>query len=880
MHIEEFAGYLKKVKRKPQGGYTALCPAHDYHNPSLSVNEGNEGQILVKCFKGCTFEEIAASVGLQQRDFFAKNSRAANGPSGTQLVGRSSGKRAKTISAETVARLHRAHGEPDSREYLYQRGLTDKTIDDYQLGQESSNGELRTTIPVLNENGEFEDIRLWLPPFLRNGSDSAKIRQWKSGYGAPRLYPYEQLKAERLVFCEGEMDALAAISHGIPAITLTAGVSTAPTRTQAQLFGGKRVVVLMDHDDAGTIGANHRAAALASYADVLVAHWPPGRSEGWDVTDELVHHGVASLQAIIDAAVPYEPSPTAQDIYPFAIRDGCLGWMKPIGRGDDMSEVFVRLCNFVARVTKDCVHDNGVEKSRVFSVELQIRNGPKHLIEVSSDEFTSMKWIVREAGVRARITAGAGTQDKLREAIQTNSPDVTTSYAFGHTGWREVDGRKIYLHAGRNDVTVQLDAPLNRYALPEQPSNIEDTLHRSLALLDTTDDEITIPLLAAMYLAPLCEILQLDFSLFLVGKSGSLKSTLAALFLCHYGDVPDKTALPASWESTDNALERRLSTLKDVPCVIDDYAPGSDAYAQRKQAQRAARILRSVGNRSGRSRLRSDLSERPEYIPRGLLISTGEDLPPGQSILARTLTLPVEKKLIDMAALTEAQETAETLPHALAAYIEWLEPQLGELGKTLPKQWHKHRTSFEESRSHLRLPETLAHLALGIDLLTAFAADRGILKEPEIEQLASRTLTALTSLGLKHGQRVQEEDAAEIFLRTLKAMLAQGTATLISKTALPDGNGVVGWSDGTHALLIPEAARQAVARYLRESDNHFPYSARALNEALEARGVLTKDAQGKLSRLVKIHGKTRRVLQIPINLLTDDDDAITHCQHS
>ena len=98
---------------------------------------------------------------------------------------------------------------------------------------------------------------------------------------------------------------------------------------------------------------------------------------------------------------------------------------------------------------------------------------------------------------------------------------------------------------------------------------------------------------------------------------------------------------------------------------MDDYAPKGDAYAQRKLVQRAQRIIRSMGNLSGRSRLRSDLQARPEYVPRGLMISTGEDLPSGESILARILPVQVERAEVDLKLLTELQADTELLPQVM-----------------------------------------------------------------------------------------------------------------------------------------------------------------------------------------------------------------------
>lgn len=37
----------------------ARCPGHEDATPSLSIADGNEGRLLLKCFAGCAFEHIA-----------------------------------------------------------------------------------------------------------------------------------------------------------------------------------------------------------------------------------------------------------------------------------------------------------------------------------------------------------------------------------------------------------------------------------------------------------------------------------------------------------------------------------------------------------------------------------------------------------------------------------------------------------------------------------------------------------------------------------------------------------------------------------------------------------------------------------------------------
>lgn len=50
--------------------YTALCPAHDDHNPSLSIREANDGRVLLKCHAGCSTESVVGAIGLTMADLF------------------------------------------------------------------------------------------------------------------------------------------------------------------------------------------------------------------------------------------------------------------------------------------------------------------------------------------------------------------------------------------------------------------------------------------------------------------------------------------------------------------------------------------------------------------------------------------------------------------------------------------------------------------------------------------------------------------------------------------------------------------------------------------------------------------------------------------
>ena len=61
VHALTSGGYQPK---QHQDGWMSQCPAHDDTDPSLSINEGHGGKVLVHCFSGCSFEEVRGALNL------------------------------------------------------------------------------------------------------------------------------------------------------------------------------------------------------------------------------------------------------------------------------------------------------------------------------------------------------------------------------------------------------------------------------------------------------------------------------------------------------------------------------------------------------------------------------------------------------------------------------------------------------------------------------------------------------------------------------------------------------------------------------------------------------------------------------------------------
>src|SRR5262249_42526065 len=152
------------------------------------------------------------------------------------------------------------------------------------------------------------------------------------------------------------------------------------------------------------------------------------------------------------------------------------------------------------------------------------------------------------------------------------------------------------------------------------------------------------------------------------------------------------------------------------------FAPtGSRSDVQRMHRD-ADRVLRAQGNRSGRQRMRRDSSLQSTKSPRGLIVSTGEDVPRGQSLRARMLILDVAPGMVQWGKLTDCQNAAATGSYALAlaGYIHWLAGFAGSGRTRLPDEIRALRQQALQG-GHRRIPDITANLALGMQYFLAYA---------------------------------------------------------------------------------------------------------------------------------------------------------------
>ncbi len=234
--LEGVLSHLHGV-RKSFRGWVSRCPAHDDREPSLSIGLGDQGQILLTCFAGCSLEQIVAAMGITVADLFPHMPSASR----TQTKG---------TQRTTLLLLDLAYDKQLPWQYLLTLGITEDQAGGVRIPYHLLDGTLASR------------HRLRTALVAREGS------RWSRGKDEIVAYGLERLEAARkagyLILVEGESDCWTLWYHGFPALGLP-GADMVSKLEEAYLAGIDTLYILREPDAAGAKFVRDLAQRLASW---------------------------------------------------------------------------------------------------------------------------------------------------------------------------------------------------------------------------------------------------------------------------------------------------------------------------------------------------------------------------------------------------------------------------------------------------------------------------------------------------------------------------------------------------------------------------------------------------------------------------------------
>ena len=569
---------------------------------------------------------------------------------------------------------------------------------------------------------------------------------------------------------------------------------------------------------------------------------------------------------------------------PYVVKDGCLceEVMTKVGTA------YVKLCDYVPVLISKVTFDDGTEQKKHFLISARHTSGidlPE--VFVSAEEMQNMKWPIIKWGALGAAEPRKNALTKMCHAIMMTKRDtVDLKIIYRQTGWRKIDGRYVFLMPNDNsDLKVELPGKLSCYRFSHQSAESDVKYLAEMLEKPCAPPQIMYPLLALVGLTPINHFMRAahcepKFSTALVGKTGSRKSTLAALILSFFG-VFSASTLPLSSNDTANSIIESAYLLKDVLTVVDDYHPAI-SYKAAEMDSSLDTVCRAFGDRVGRGRLNSFGELQNSRPPGGNLLTTMEFAPNMvASGSARLFSIEIRENDVDISILSEYQTLAENdvFNCIMQHYLKWIADTFleeeDEFIQTLKKDFISLRSLFTEKlvqsgiKFHPRLPETLAHFKIGFTRLLAFLFDKNMITPEQFAKYISDFDEILLQLAAYNSELVSRDDPAELFCEKLKSLLDSGKCFTTPKGEAPITNtkGYIGMEDQNCYYLIADAVHSAVRSQCGEQGEHFSLTKNQLIKLLADENILVK-MSGRNTGSVRLNGGRT------MNVITLDKKAI------
>ena len=540
-----------------------------------------------------------------------------------------------------------------------------------------------------------------------------------------------------------------------------------------------------------------------------------------------------------------------------------------------------RLCNFVPFILCEVCKDDGAETTTWVSLG-GIHESGRELPEVMIDatELSSFDWITKHWGLDCILEVGKNVKDCLRYAIQTTAKDAERITIYTITGWKKIGRQWYYLMPGDDDITVELSGKLKGYHLDRYFEHMDLTKAAFLLSDPPVPPKIMLPLLGYTFSSVLIQFLKMagcepKFIVFLLGKTGCRKSSLAALMLSFFGNIT-ASELPMSFRDTANHVLACSFSVKDALTCIDDFHPGSN-QEQNKMNTSAQSIMRAYGDRTGRGRLRADSTPMESRPPQGNAIITGEYAPDiGESGTARYIALEMKEDDVDLKLLSTYQREAAdgAFNRCTYAFTEWIiakylcNPEKEKAFiKKLSDLFEAHRTEFKNAgiRCHGRVPEAVAQLQIGLDFFLEFLFDLDVLDQQTVDELKQQHKEVLHQQAAAQSKSIDQDKPTHKFIRKLYALLESDQAHLIPRNEVIANianlgcDVCLGYEDAEYLYLLPELAFKVVRRFCEEQGESFAGTQKSLLKAMAEEGLILPGANQNTKPL-RLGTRQKRVI--------------------
>jgi hypothetical protein len=264
-----------------------------------------------------------------------------------------------------------------------------------------------------------------------------------------------------------------------------------------------------------------------------------------------------------------------------------------------------------------------------------------------------------------------------------------------------------------------------------------------------------------------------------------------------------------------------------------------------------------------------------------LILSTGEEIPRGQSVRARLLILEISKGRIKSSELAECQRDASAglYTEAMGGFLQWLAGRYDEARRAFEVKVSDHRAKALIG-THARTPEIVANLQAAFELYVEFCMSSGAIDVIEADRLNAGCWVALREAAAAQVKHQGEAEPTARFITLLRSLLSTGRAHLAARNGgappspqccgwrcessanwIPHGD-CIGWLDDENIYLDPTASNRAAQLASRDAGDVLAVSEQTLKKRLHEKGLLASIDEKRQTLTVRrsIAGTSKNVL--------------------
>lgn len=642
--IESIAKALGKAS--PSGsGYACLCPAHDDHNPSLSISLGNDGKLLLKCFAGCSFEDILQTLhhqNLLENSSYNTPSLPQASNKNTKQTGQRSGPQSSPLPVvkKTLKEQYKAiipvppeapaFCESTCEGYNKKFACYPSAIYPYYTADGGIAQYMVRWDGILQKDGTAKKETR---PYVYVQND--KGRKFWISMGMPAPYPLYNLpeilkrSGDTVLVVEGEKTA-ERVKSLFPESVVTTSMygGKSPHQTDWSPLKGRNIIMCPDFDEVGqqygdTVyqlceGKSILTLAIQKIAkDLLgIMDIPPG----YDLADAIED----GLKEVLDQNTsldhylfPYirQIDKEAQSLpknFRFDERQNVQFMVKEKNKETgEWEEKWKFLCSYL--VVTHCMRDG---KSDDWSRILKIldQDGVQKELRMPMSLLAGDGSILKEKLLSLGVILNFAATHILKQYIGLCQPKARAR-AFDKTGW---DGNcyilsehKIYSPDDKNSQKKErLILNIEGYTPTFEQKGTLKEWQQTLGNYAIGNSRIQFSIIAALA-APLLRVFDEDnFGIHYFGSSSIGKSITLQVANSVWGKKVH------TWRTTDNAAESLARSSNDGLLILDELSQvGADA---------ADALAYMLGNGSGKARANKKGEARPISEFRLIFLSSGE----------------------------------------------------------------------------------------------------------------------------------------------------------------------------------------------------------------------------------------------------------------